>query len=112
MPSLSRSLEQALHRAIKLASDRHHEYATLEHLLLALTDDADAVQVMKACNVDTEALRRGIEERDAATLRALYAAAGEPKELWMVPGATHGKCRESAGAQYDRRVMDFFLKSL
>ena len=39
MPSLSRSLEQALHRAIKLASDRHHEYATLEHLLLALIDD-------------------------------------------------------------------------
>ena len=57
MPSLSRSLEQALHRAIKLASDRHHEYATLEHLLLALTDDSDAAQVMKACNVDIEALR-------------------------------------------------------
>ena len=58
MPSLSRSVEQALHRAIKLASDRHHEYATLEHLLLALTDDADAVQVMKACNVDVDALRQ------------------------------------------------------
>src|SRR5512142_2001359 len=57
MPSLSRSLEQALHRAIKLASDRHHEYATLEHLLLALTDDADAAQVLKACNVDIESLR-------------------------------------------------------
>ena len=57
MPSLSRSLEQALHRAIKLATDRHHEYATLEHLLLALLDDPDAGQVMKACNVDVEALR-------------------------------------------------------
>ena len=60
MPSLSRSLEQALHRAIKLASDRHHEYATLEHLLLALTDDSDAAQVMKACNVDIEALKRSL----------------------------------------------------
>src|SRR5512142_105949 len=60
MPSLSRSLEQALHRAIKLASDRHHEYATLEHLLLALTDDADAAQVMKACNVDIESLRQSL----------------------------------------------------
>jgi len=58
MPSLSRSLEQALHRAIKLASDRHHEYATTEHLLLALTDDVDAIQVMKACNVDTDSLRQ------------------------------------------------------
>jgi ATP-dependent Clp protease ATP-binding subunit ClpA len=60
MPSLSRSLEQVLHRAIKLASDRHHEYATLEHLLLALLDDPDAAQVMKACNVDMEALRRSL----------------------------------------------------
>ncbi|HEY5047488.1 MAG TPA: AAA family ATPase, partial [Rhizomicrobium sp.] len=60
MPSLSRSLEQVLHRAIKMASDRHHEYATLEHLLLALTDDSDAAQVMKACNVDMEALKRSL----------------------------------------------------
>src|ERR1700744_1234848 len=62
MPSLSRSLEQVLHRAIKLASDRHHEYATLEHLLLALMDDSDASQVMKACNVDTDALRRAVQK--------------------------------------------------
>ena len=60
MPSLSRSLEQALHRAIKLASDRHHEYATLEHLLLALLEDTDAEQVMKACNVDMDALRQAL----------------------------------------------------
>lgn len=58
MPSLSRSLELALHRAIRLASERHHEYATLEHLLLSLIDDADAAQVMKACNVDMEILRQ------------------------------------------------------
>ena len=71
MPSLSRSLEQALHHAIKLASDRHHEYATLEHLLLALMDDADASQVMKACNVDMDALKKSVQkyiEEDLATL--------------------------------------------
>ncbi|HEY2071374.1 MAG TPA: ATP-dependent Clp protease ATP-binding subunit ClpA [Rhizomicrobium sp.] len=62
MPSLSRSLEQALHRAIKLASDRHHEYATLEHLLLALVDDPDAAQVMKACNADIDALRKALQK--------------------------------------------------
>src|SRR5580698_5294728 len=62
MPSLSRSLETALHHAIKLASDRHHEYATLEHLLLALMDDHDAGQVMKACNVDTDALRKAVQK--------------------------------------------------
>ncbi|MSP93735.1 MAG: ATP-dependent Clp protease ATP-binding subunit ClpA [Alphaproteobacteria bacterium] len=71
MPSLSRSLEQALHRAIRLASERHHEYATLEHILLALVDDADAAQVMRACNVDLEALRAGLNkyvDEDLATL--------------------------------------------
>jgi ATP-dependent Clp protease ATP-binding subunit ClpA len=71
MPSLSRSLEQALHQAIKLASDRHHEYATLEHLLLALIDDTDASQVMKACNVDMDALRKSVQkyiDEDLATL--------------------------------------------
>jgi ATP-dependent Clp protease ATP-binding subunit ClpA len=71
MPSLSRSLEQALHRAIRLASERHHEYATLEHLLLALVDDSDAAQVMRACNVDLDALRAGLAkyvDEDLATL--------------------------------------------
>src|SRR6266478_6211934 len=71
MPSLSRSLEQALHRAIRLASERHQEYATLEHLLLALVDDADAAQVMRACNVDLDALRGGLTkyvDEDLATL--------------------------------------------
>src|SRR5436305_14285841 len=71
MPSLSRSLEQALHRAIRLASERHHEYATLEHLLLALVDDTDAAQVMRACNVNLAALRttlRKYVDEDLATL--------------------------------------------
>ncbi|MDE2135075.1 MAG: ATP-dependent Clp protease ATP-binding subunit ClpA [Alphaproteobacteria bacterium] len=77
MPSLSRSLEQALHRALKLASDRHHEYATLEHLLLALTDDADAAQVMKACNVDTDALRQTLQKYIDDELLTLVIEDGE-----------------------------------
>src|SRR6201746_487505 len=71
MPSLSRSLEQALHHAIKLASDRHHDSATLEHLLLALIDDGDASQVMKACNVDMDALKKQVQkyvDEDLSTL--------------------------------------------
>ncbi len=77
MPSLSRSLEQALHRAIKLASDRHHEYATLEHLLLALMDDADAGQVMKACNVDMDALRKSVQKYVDEELMTLVIEDGE-----------------------------------
>ncbi len=77
MPSLSRSLEAALHHAIKLATDRHHEYATLEHLLLALMDDADAGQVMKACNVDTDALRRAVQKYIDEELVTLVIEDGE-----------------------------------
>ncbi|WP_375463153.1 ATP-dependent Clp protease ATP-binding subunit ClpA [uncultured Methylobacterium sp.] len=62
MPSFSRSLEQALHRALALAGERRHEYATLEHLLLALVDDQDAAAVMRACNVEIDTLKRSLVE--------------------------------------------------
>ncbi|MCK6452833.1 MAG: ATP-dependent Clp protease ATP-binding subunit ClpA [Alphaproteobacteria bacterium] len=55
---LSRNLEQTLHRALAHANKRNHEYGTLEHLLLALTEDQDAVAVLRACGVDIDRLRR------------------------------------------------------
>ena len=73
MPSFSRSLEQALHRALALAGERRHEYATLEHLLLALVDDQDAAAVMRACNVDLDALRRNLVEYVDAELANLVS---------------------------------------
>ena len=57
---LSRNLEKTLHRALAHANERRHEYATLEHLLLALTEDQDAVAVLRACTVDLEKLRRDL----------------------------------------------------
>ncbi len=62
MPTFSPSLEKALHQALTYANERHHEYATLEHLLLALVDDADAAAVMGACNVDLDSLRKTLIE--------------------------------------------------
>ncbi|WP_299360317.1 ATP-dependent Clp protease ATP-binding subunit ClpA [uncultured Paracoccus sp.] len=58
MPTFSNTLEQAIHAALSLANQHRHELATLEHLLLALTDEPDAVKVMRACNVDLDELRR------------------------------------------------------
>jgi len=52
MPSFAQSLEKTLHTALQHATDRTHEYATLEHLLLALVDDPEASEVMTACGVD------------------------------------------------------------
>ncbi len=57
---LSRNLEKTLHRALAHANERRHEYATLEHLLLALTEDQDAVAVLRACSVDLDKLRRDV----------------------------------------------------
>ena len=54
---LSRTLEQTLHRALSYAKERRHEYATLEHLLLALTEDRDCIAVLRACSVDVDNLR-------------------------------------------------------
>ncbi|MBL4692354.1 MAG: AAA family ATPase, partial [Magnetovibrio sp.] len=59
---LSRNLEQTLHRALNIAADYRHEYATLEHLLLSLIDDPDAVSVLRACEVDLEKARLEISD--------------------------------------------------
>ena len=62
MPSFSTTLEQAIHAALGLANKRSHEFATLEHLLLALMDEQDAARVLRACDVDTEELRETLVE--------------------------------------------------
>lgn len=54
---LSEELEATLRRALELAGDHSHEFATLEHLLLAMTEDADALKVLQGCRVDIEQLR-------------------------------------------------------
>ena len=58
MPGFSSDLEQTLHRALALANERRHELVTLEHLLLALTDDRDAAAVLHACGVDIRRLHQ------------------------------------------------------
>jgi ATP-dependent Clp protease ATP-binding subunit ClpA len=54
---LSRNLEQTLHKALGVANERNHEYATLEHLLLALTEDQDAMAVLRSCGISLQDLR-------------------------------------------------------
>jgi len=54
---LSRNLEQSLHRALNIAGEYHHEFATLEHLLLSLIEDPDAISVLRACEVDLDKIQ-------------------------------------------------------
>jgi ATP-dependent Clp protease ATP-binding subunit ClpA len=62
LPTFSRSLEKALHRALSFAAERRQEYATLEHLLLSLTEDKDAIAVLRACGVDLDELRDDLSD--------------------------------------------------
>jgi ATP-dependent Clp protease ATP-binding subunit ClpA len=59
---LSRNLEQTLRRALALANARQHEYATLEHLLMALIEDEDATAVLKGCAVEADRLRANLND--------------------------------------------------
>ncbi|MGE4281184.1 MAG: ATP-dependent Clp protease ATP-binding subunit ClpA [Magnetospirillum sp.] len=77
---LSQNLEQSLRRALALAAERHHEYATLEHLLLALCEDSDAVAVMRACNVDLDRLTGDLRDFVDNSLKDLVSEKlAEPK---------------------------------
>ena len=83
---LSPNLEQTLRRALAYANDRRHDYATLEHLLLALVDDQDAIAVMRACNVDVERLRRDVTD---------YV----DNQLGNIVGMHHNEAKPTAGFQ-------------
>ena len=76
MPSFARELEQTLHNALGEASKRRHEYATLEHLLIALVDDEHASKVMLACGVNREELRATVKQYLDSELGALVADSG------------------------------------
>ncbi len=75
MPSFAPALETTLHKALEAASSRRHEYATLEHLLLALIDDDHASKVMGACNVDTGELKTTVAHYLDTELDALKVSA-------------------------------------
>lgn len=78
---LSQNLEKTLHHALALAADRDHEYATLEHLLLALCEDQDAIAVMRACNVEIEELTKvltGFVDEDLTELKVSESVDPKP----------------------------------
>ncbi len=73
---LSANLEKTLHRALAHANERRHEYATLEHLLLSLGEDPDALAVLRACGVEVERLNRELCDYVDNDLSSLISAHG------------------------------------
>ncbi|ATQ70021.1 MULTISPECIES: ATP-dependent Clp protease ATP-binding subunit ClpA [Methylosinus] len=86
MPTFSRNLKQSLDRALASARERHHEYATLEHLLLSLIDDTDAAAVLRACSVDLDLLGKNLRD---------YI----DRELDNLVNESAGDCKPTAGFQ-------------
>jgi ATP-dependent Clp protease ATP-binding subunit ClpA len=81
MPSFAQNLEKTLHNALQHATDRTHEYATLEHLLLALVDDPEGAEVMKACGVDLDELGNVVRQyldQEYQSLKTEEAADPQP----------------------------------
>ena len=77
---LSSNLEHSLHQALSYARERNHEYGTLEHLLLALIDDEDAVAVLRACSVDIKKLKNNLSDYlDNELGNLVVNREGEPK---------------------------------
>ncbi|MFN3391054.1 MAG: ATP-dependent Clp protease ATP-binding subunit ClpA [Meiothermus ruber] len=73
---LTPTLERSIRRALEIALERGHEYAGLEHLLLALLDDPDASRVLQYCKVNLEHLRALLEE----SLRQFESVPGSEPE--------------------------------
>jgi ATP-dependent Clp protease ATP-binding subunit ClpA len=57
---IAQELEVSLHMAFVEARRQRHEYITVEHLLLALLDNPSASEVLRACMVNVEDLRKSI----------------------------------------------------
>lgn len=59
---IAQDLEVSLHLAFVEARQKRHEFITVEHLLLAMLDNASAAQVLRACHMDVEELRQVVTE--------------------------------------------------
>ena len=74
---LSQELEDTLRRALALAGEHAHEFATLEHLLLAMLDDNDALAVLVGCSVDIEELRDMLNAHIEEELSSIVSTSDE-----------------------------------
>ena len=103
---LSRNLEKTLRRALALANARQHEYATLEHLLMALTDDEDAAAVLKACAVEVDRLRACLNDfldHELTSLTVEGVVDAKPTAASSDHPARGDPCREFGAERGDRR---------
>lgn len=83
-PIIPETLHQSLINAMAEARQRRHEYVTLEHLLLALTQEARASEILAACGADLKRLRQDLNAYLDKNLEQL------PEKLRLEPEETLG----------------------
>ena len=69
---INQELEQNLNNAFKLAQDQKHEFVTVEHLLLSLLENSDAIALLTSNNVNIEQLRVDLQEFIGSTTHLRY----------------------------------------
>ncbi len=70
---LNKELEFTLDSALKSAEEKRHEFMTVDHLLLALLDNSDAIDVLNACCVNIESLRLKLSKHIDETTPVLFS---------------------------------------
>ncbi len=77
---LSSNLEKTLRDTYQLANQNKHEFVTLEHLLICLIDDSEALNVFDACGINTNLLKKNLDDFIQKKLLSLKENfTGEPK---------------------------------
>ena len=80
----SEDLENSLSLAMNLAGDRHHEFVTVEHLLLSILEVETVETILKACGADLDELRSDLENFINSSIPK------SPDETNYEPRTTHG----------------------
>jgi neural Wiskott-Aldrich syndrome protein len=106
---MSSNLGESLERAHRFAREQTHRLVTLEHLLLALTEDQEAALILQAANVDLGRLRADVSGYLGRLLEDMRAEPGsEPKpdpELLRVLQAAASAAQQSKRRQIDGAIV-------
>ena len=76
---LGKELEATLNQAFRSAREQRHEFMTVEHLLLALLSNRDAVEVLRACGADVKQIEGELRRHLAETVPALAPGGGDSR---------------------------------
>ena len=106
---MSSNLGESLERAHRFAREQAHRTVTLEHLLLALTEDQEAALILQAANVDLGRLRADVSGYLGRLLEDMRAEPGsEPRpdpELLRVLQAAASAAQQSKRRQIDGAIV-------